>query len=204
MLDEPVAKLGGSLFVGQGWFDLDNSELANGVVINAPGNWLQWRLWRGSVGTQRHKRQPHKCLELRVCRLGRQWVLVVVRVFLQATYANQTMKEGTMTLGTCLMPDVTPAGRTVTLALVVWDTAAPSFAAFLNSSSADARAGIIAFPQPTSDPAKGPPPVPSPLAWGVAKTCFCTQPLPAGHRLAAGRHNRRPGRHGGLQRPGRR
>ncbi len=74
-----------------------------------------------------------------------------------------------MTLGTCLMPDVTPAGRTVTLALVVWDTAAPSFAAFLNSSSADARAGIIAFPQPTSDPAKGPPPVPSPLAWGVSK-----------------------------------
>ncbi|MGO8677534.1 MAG: hypothetical protein ACLQVX_16890 [Limisphaerales bacterium] len=25
--------------LGQGWFDLDNSELANGVVIDAPGNW---------------------------------------------------------------------------------------------------------------------------------------------------------------------
>ncbi len=156
--------------LGQGWFDLDNSELANGVAVDAPGNWYNGvygvEVWALNGTNQ----DLIDALNYGCVGLDNGGFLSSNGFFLQATYVGQTMKEGTMTLGTCLMPDVHPAGGTVTLALVAWNTAAPSFTAFINSSGADARAGIIAFPQPTSYPAGNkPPPVPPPLAWGVSR-----------------------------------
>lgn len=63
----------------------------------------------------------------------------------EVTYANQTMFEGTFSLGTANLYDVTPPGSTVVLALAVWNTSASSWAAMLSSANASTSAGVIAF-----------------------------------------------------------
>jgi hypothetical protein len=155
--------------LGQGSFDLDNSELANGIAIDTPGNW-----YNGVYGVEVWELNGTNTTDLvnalnYGCNSSDGYALLVANGFhKEATYFNQTMREGTMTLGSCQMPDVSPAGSTVTLALVAWNGDAPSFAAVLNGSAAGTRAGIIAFLQPTAFSSMNlPPAVPAPLAWGV-------------------------------------
>jgi hypothetical protein len=76
----------------------------------------------------------------------------------EVTFANQTMASGTFSLGaSVLLPDVTPAGSSVALALAVWNTSAASWAAMLTSATASTHAGVLAFITPTVGPASPPP-----------------------------------------------
>lgn len=77
----------------------------------------------------------------------------------EVSYVNKTMSQGEFELGQVLLPDVTPAGSTVVLALAVWNTAASSWAAMLSSANTNAAAGVLAFVNPTVAPTSGPPPV---------------------------------------------
>jgi hypothetical protein len=73
---------------------------------------------------------------------------------LEATFANQTMASGTFSLGGgVLLPDVTPAGSSVALALAVWNTSAAAWSAMLTSATGTTHAGVLAFMTPTVAPA---------------------------------------------------
>jgi flagellin-like hook-associated protein FlgL len=88
----------------------------------------------------------------------------------EATFTNQTMNVGTITIGGVDMPDVTPPGSTVVLALAAWDTSDPSWAAMLNNATwnphgptESAACGVVAFLNPTANPGISPAPEPAPL-----------------------------------------
>jgi hypothetical protein len=73
-------------------------------------------------------------------------------------FGKTTAAPGTVIIGAVNMPDVTPAGSQVVLALAAWNTSATSWAAMLNGAGATTRAGVIAFLNPT---AVSPPGAPS-------------------------------------------
>jgi len=81
----------------------------------------------------------------------------------EVTYANQTMSQGTFTLGTATLPDVTPAGSSVVLALAVWNNSQATWT--LGVAQSGAHAGVPSFVNPTVAPtSSGPPPTPASLS----------------------------------------
>ena len=71
----------------------------------------------------------------------------------EMTYANQTTSSpGEFNLWTVGMGDVSPAGATVVVALVAWNTSDPTWSAMLASANQATRAGVAAFLQPTVTP----------------------------------------------------
>ena len=76
---------------------------------------------------------------------------------LEATFEDQNMAStpGIVQLGELDMPDVTPAGARVVIALAVWNSATPAGATAL---------GVIAFMNPTADYTASPPLGPPPLS----------------------------------------
>jgi hypothetical protein len=106
---------------------------------------------------------------------------------LEATFANQTMStEGTINIGSVNLPDVSPAGSTVVLALAAWNTSAASWSAMLNSANANTLAGVVAFLNPTAYAASGPPAIPSAITgWNNASDLVMTSvPEPGTFALA--------------------
>jgi len=98
---------------------------------------------------------------------------------LEATFANQTTPaEGTITIGTVKLPDVTPAGSTVVLGLAAWNTSAASWAAMLAGANGSTRAGVIAFLNPTANYNALPAPTPPNITgWNNAADLVMT-PVP--------------------------
>jgi len=85
---------------------------------------------------------------------------------LEATLVAQSVSSGTITLGAVKMPDVSPAGSTVTIALAAWDSSDTSWKTALGATGKAKNAGVIAMTQPTSDYVNiAPPPTPSDMTW---------------------------------------
>jgi len=81
----------------------------------------------------------------------------------EVTFANQTMSMGTFALGTATLPDVSPAGSSVVLALAVWNNSGATWSA--GTALAGAHGGVLAFVNPTVAPvSSGPPPTPASLS----------------------------------------
>jgi hypothetical protein len=147
--------------LGQGSFMLDNSALEYGIALDTPGDWLSGDLGMEVWELNGTNSDFADALNF-VFAPEEGYALLATNGFrLEAAYSGTAM-NGEFALGTCRMPDVSPAGSTVTVALVAWNSTAPSFQATLGR----ARAGIIAFSQPTTY-LMGIPTSPPPLAWGV-------------------------------------
>lgn len=153
----------------QGWFDLDNSASNYGLAINAPGDYYAatygLEVWEGNgVNTAQINAintaasQYHGAFAARALLLG-GWSL-------EKTFANQiALLPGTIQLGTFKMPDVTPAGSTVGVALVAWNTSAANWNMIGMTGNRDTiRAGVYAYMQPTSDYTVAPSPKPPDFA----------------------------------------
>jgi hypothetical protein len=149
---------------GQGWFELDNSGLTHGVVDQLGSRYSGvfglevWSLNTADPG-------PDLVDVLNWVGAGDYALLGVNGFNIEATYNGQ-MTNGILRLGACRMPDVTPRGSTVTVALVAWKGSAPGFEAFLRSE-VTGLAGIIAFRQPTTEYTLASQPNPSPMTWSV-------------------------------------
>jgi hypothetical protein len=78
----------------------------------------------------------------------------------EATFANQTMSVGTITIGEVDMADVTPAGSTVVVGLAAWNNSAASWSAMAASATGTTHAGVIAFVNATANYSVPPAPTP--------------------------------------------
>src|ERR1700690_127226 len=67
---------------------------------------------------------------------------------LQATFANVPMSSGRFNIGSVILPTI--PGPEAVLALAVWNTSGPSWAAMLGGADSDTRAGVIAFVNPVT------------------------------------------------------
>jgi uncharacterized protein (TIGR03382 family) len=136
--------------LAQGSFVLDNTLLPSALAVGAPGNWYSgtfgmevWELNGTSIlsGVNLSDAPGSGMLGYNA--------MVAAGFVLEATYAGQTGFEGYFELGEVDMPDVSPAGATVVVALAAWNTSAPSWSAMLANANQSTRAGIVAFVQPT-------------------------------------------------------
>jgi hypothetical protein len=148
----------------QGAFVLDNSQLDYGVAIDVAGNY-----YSGSYGMEvwMHNGVSSALVEAinsTPAGLAAYNMLAADGFLLETTYVNDVMFEGSFSPSVCNMPDVSPAGSTVTLALVVWNSPAPSLMAALNMATPELRVGMVCFTQPTTNYDAVPLPQPPPLA----------------------------------------
>jgi hypothetical protein len=171
--------------LAQGTIDLDDSKLANGVATQTAGDYYTgtygMEVWELSGATVIpagiNGSLPYLAYDM----------MVADGFTKEATFAHETMTvPGTFVLGEITLPNVTPAGSAVVLGLAVWDTSDLSWNAMLIGRG-HAIAGVIAFVNPTANPAgSGPPPVPANLTgWtpGVGDLVMVT-PLPEPSALA--------------------
>jgi hypothetical protein len=147
----------------QGIISLDDTPSQYGVALG-PGNYYRgpygmevWELNASSVPS--NVREP----------IWVEWTysaLTADGFNKEATFSNQAMTiPGVFTLGDLTMPDVSPAGSTVVLALAVWNTSASSWGSMLFSANTNTVGGVLAFLNPTAAPtSSGPPPVPASLS----------------------------------------
>jgi hypothetical protein len=159
----------------QGIIDLDNSANANRVETNTGGD-----IYTGTYGMEVWELSPPPW--------SAEAVVAGIDIFdaapvwgyglwaynqmeadgfkKEATFANQTMTDGTFSLGNLTMPDVTPAGSTVVLALAVWTTSQPNWSAMVAHAVRGATCcGVIAFMNPTGNPEVSPPSAPNLTGW---------------------------------------
>ena len=101
---------------------------------------------------------------------------------LQATFAGWPMISGRFSGRSVILPTI--PGPEAVLALAVWNTSAPSWAAMLGDAGSDTRAGVIAFLNPVSDNT-APPQSPAPLTGWTADLVMTTIPEPSVLTLAA-------------------
>ncbi len=95
---------------------------------------------------------------------------------LQATFAGVPMSSGLFGIGTVILPTIPPPEAV--LALAVWDTSAPSWAAMLGGADSDTRAGVIAFLNPVAD-TTGLPETPAELTGWTEDLVMTTIPEPS-------------------------
>ncbi len=162
--------------LGQGWFELDNSRLNPVVVADAPGG-----PYNGVFGLEVYELNGTNSDLVDALNWSGDYDSLIQNGFhIEATYTNQTMSRGLLQLGACRLPDVSPAGRTVTVALVLWGSSAKSYGAFLADANYPGLTGIIAFTQPTTDYTSPSQPSPPPMAWTRDEDwvlyCICTRP----------------------------
>jgi hypothetical protein len=105
-----------------------------------------------------------------------------------AAFADQLMgSPGSFQLGEVDMPNVTPAGANVVLALGAWDSAAPTLSDALTGwANGKVAVGFIAFVNPTADYTAFPTPAPPPLSGWTSDLVMTTEitPEPSAFALA--------------------
>jgi len=134
----------------QSVFALDDTPLASGLALDAPGNW-----YRGTFGMEVWElNSPRIPAGINLGAAPGSGVLgynamVAAGFVSEATYANEGTSPGPgyFELGQVLLPNV--PGATVVVALAAWNTSAPSWGAMLADANQATRAGILAFVQPT-------------------------------------------------------
>ena len=100
---------------------------------------------------------------------------------LQATFAGWPMISGRFSGRSVILPTI--PGPEAVLALAVWNTSAPSWAAMLGGAGSDTRAGVIAFLNPVAD-TTGLPETPKELTGWTADLVMTTIPEPSVLTLA--------------------
>jgi hypothetical protein len=167
----------------QGSINLDNSTGVNyGVAIDSAGNY-----YTGTFGIEVWELSGRTSVPAGIngafCT-DAYYTMVNDGFELEATFANQHMSDpGTFSLGEVNMPDVTPAGSQVVIGLAVWTGSAVSWAAGLWSP--DARAGVVAFLNPTAYASSGPPAIPANLTgWNSVGDLVMAIPEPSTFALA--------------------
>jgi hypothetical protein len=135
--------------LAQGTITLSDDDTQYGVAIYAPGNY-----YSGTFGMEVWELSGVTSVPAGInAPDGVGYYALPAEGFkLEGTYADQTMKDGTFSLGELTMPDVTPVGGKVALALAVWDTSAPSWAAMLSRATGSTLAGVLGFMTPTTTP----------------------------------------------------
>ncbi|MGO9200540.1 MAG: hypothetical protein ACLQM8_08370, partial [Limisphaerales bacterium] len=162
----------------QGSIDVDNSLSTGRVCIGYPGNYyggvygvLVFMLNVPAVPLGINDNpNPFNALD----------ALGVDGFNLEATFFNENMAStpGIVQLGEVDMPDVTPAGARVVIALAIWDSAT-----FHDPATA---LGVVAFMNPTADYTASPPLGPPPLSgWTSDLVMFSPIPEPSTSALAA-------------------
>jgi hypothetical protein len=171
----------------QGIIDLDNSQNANGVADLYAGNY-----YSGTYGMEVWELSGATTVPAGI-NLPPGSGRGIVAYFAmeadgfkkEATFADQTMLAGTFTLGQVTLPDVTPAGSTIVLALAVWNNSAPSWEA--GTTRGNFQTGVLAFLNPTANPATVPPSMPPALTgWtgGLGDLVLTASPEPDALALA--------------------
>jgi hypothetical protein len=166
----------------QGSVNLDNSQSTGRLVLIDPGNDYggiygieDWELNASAVPRGINGAGTAGAAYAELAASGFKLV---------ATYADQNNNStpGVVQLGQLKMPQVTPAGANVVLALVAWDSAASTF----DSAEAEGTAigGILAFVNPTANYTAIPTPA-SPGLSGWTSDLILAVPEPSCLALAA-------------------
>jgi len=159
-----LAGLSASVFA-QGWFDLDTSSMNNGITTDTQGNW-----YTGTAGFEVWELNSATLpAGINSAANGAAYKMLQTDGFsMEQTLTGQSVADGVFTYGDIKMKDVSPAGSTVVVALAAWTGAATSWSTAVGLPNA--KAGVIAFVQPTSDYTAGPPTPTAPLFVGGAST----------------------------------
>jgi len=166
--------------LAQGVIDLDDSTNANGVAISTAGNYyfgtFGMEVWELSGATS--VPPGINIAPASGSGIAAYNAMVAAGFKKQATFVNQAMSPpGTFTLGDLTMPDVTPAGSTVVLALAVWNTSASSWAGMLSNANENTAGGVLAFLNPTTNPGISPTPEPASLSGWTSGDLVMTKTL---------------------------
>ena len=166
--------------LAQGVIDLDDSTNANGVAISTAGNYyfgtFGMEVWELSGATS--VPPGINIAPASGSGIAAYNAMVAAGFKKQATFVNQAMSPpGTFTLGDLTMPDVTPAGSTVVLALAVWNTSASSWAGMLSNANENTAGGVLAFLNPTANPGISPTPEPASLSGWTSGDLVMTKTL---------------------------
>jgi hypothetical protein len=171
--------------LGQGSINLDNSGGAFnfGVAINTPGNYYGgtyglevWELSGASSVPAGINLPPAPSSGLEAYN-----TMVKDGFDLQTTFVDKIMpaNSGALILGQVNMPDVTPAGSTVVLALAAWNNSARSWTEMLNGAYVNPCAGVVAFLNPTTDYFFNPPRIPASITgWNSVGDLVMTSLVP--------------------------
>ncbi len=170
----------------QGIIDLDNSAGNYGLCVNGSGgrNW-----YSGTFGMEVWELSGVSAIPLGI-NFGpfelfegsgavAYYHMVGAGFKKEATFANQaTCGSASFCLGECDMPDVSPAGSQVVLALVAWNTSDASFSAMLARCDPNTCAGVVAFVNATGDPTASPPGTPQAITgWDSVGANLVMMPL---------------------------
>ena len=162
---------------GQGSIQIDNSTSSNRVSIDIPANpytgTFSMEVWEANNAN------PSLSAVLDITAATNSlaaYALLAANEFqLEGAFVNRTMLQGVFTTPGLAMRDVQPAGGTVTLALVIWNTGAATWDAAV---AAGAKGGLIAFIQPTADYTLVPPPVGDSLDWTIPQDLVMMSTVP--------------------------
>jgi len=146
----------------QGNFYLNTSSDNNGVAIDSSGNYYNapglttpnagvevWEL----NGVNNSVISAINSVPVGPGSGVTQYAMLVPDGFkLEATVTGINIQDGVLAVAKSVaMPDVSPAGTTVTVALAIWNNAtATSWANMVASAGAATRAGVLAFSQATA------------------------------------------------------
>ena len=166
--------------LAQGVIDLDDSTNANGVAISTAGNYyfgtFGMEVWELSGATS--VPPGINIAPASGSGMAAYNAMVAAGFKKEATFVNQAMSPpGTFTLGDVTMPDVTPPGSTVVLALAVWNTSASSWAGMLSNANENTAGGVLAFLNPTANPGISPTPEPASLTGWTSGDLVMTKTL---------------------------
>jgi hypothetical protein len=163
----------------QGAFSLDNSALNNGIAVNTSGNWYVGsyglEVWYANAGA------GYSSVNAAAATSGIGAYGQLTSGYTLGPAYNGTLAstdQGAFSLGTVKLATVSPAGSSITVALVAWNSSAASSSAFIAGAGANSRLGVIAFPQATADYTQSPvPPTPG-LGWSAVNQDLVMTPVP--------------------------
>jgi len=152
--------------MAQGYFQLDGNSIANGVAINTSGNYYDgpfnmevWELNAAAVPAGINLAPAPGAGVL-------AYNAMTAASFTKEPAPTFTFGGGVITLAQAYkMPDVTPKGSTVVVAVAAWNNTAASWSAMLAGANASTRAGVLAWVQPTADYSTPPTPPAPANAW---------------------------------------
>jgi len=171
--------------MAQGYFQLDGNSIANGVAINTAGNYYDgpfnmevWELNAAAVPAGINLAPAPGAGVL-------AYNAMTAAGFKMEPAPTFTFGGGVITLAQAYkMPDVTPKGSTVVVAVAAWNTAATSWSAMLGAANASTRAGVLAWVQPTANYNISPTPPAPGNAWPGQDLVMTAVPEPGTLALA--------------------